>query len=122
MQTRYTIVGTVTRGERYGTTLGYPTANLSVTALDDVERGVYAGTAVREKSGATYRAGIVIGAQGTNPPKVEAHLLDFSGDLYGETLTLHLVERLREIRSYANAEDLKRDIADDLKKIATRNL
>jgi len=118
MKDLYLISGTVVSGDKYGTKLGYPTANID--SEENIPTGIYGGTVTRDKNNEDYRAGIVVGAQNTtNPPKIEAHLIDFSGDLYGEKLTLHLKKYIREIRNYSSETDLKKEIEKDIKQIRT---
>jgi riboflavin kinase/FMN adenylyltransferase len=114
------IEGIVVRGDRRGAKLGFPTANLAVTTHAAVPAdGVYAAWAVRRGQAEPLRAAVSIG---TNPTfagrerRVEAYLLDFSGDLYGERLALDFVARLREQRRYdgveALVEQIHRDVED----------
>src|SRR5581483_11447016 len=109
----YSIAGQITRGDQLGQQLGFPTANLDVTGLALPPSGVYTVHAlVREggKTGAsspcrTHRAVVNIGHRPTlnNPTpalRVEAHLLDFKGDLYGQEMELVFVEKLREEQKF----------------------
>jgi riboflavin kinase/FMN adenylyltransferase len=104
--------GTVVSGDHRGGTLGFPTANLLVAPdLLVPEFGIYAG-AVGEK-----RAAISIGVNphyGGTERRVEAYLLDWSGDLYGDRLVVELWRRLREERAFASEADLVEQIARDV--------
>lgn len=109
-------------GAGYGRKLGFPTANLDrreyVRKGIRIPFGVYAGTATIAGIRRVYRAGIVIGPMDKKGfPKIEAHLLDFSGALYGERVSLSLIRYLRPYREFKNADLLKRQIAEDLKKV-----
>jgi riboflavin kinase / FMN adenylyltransferase len=108
--------GTVVLGDQRGGTLGYPTANLAVPAdLLVPAYGIYAGAA----SG--HRAAISIGVNphyGGDERRIEPHLLDFEGDLYGERLVVELWQRLRDERAFASEEELVAQIAHDVE--ATR--
>jgi riboflavin kinase/FMN adenylyltransferase len=112
--------GTVVLGDRRGGTLGYPTANLAVPAdLLVPAYGIYAGAALG------HRAAISIGVNphyGGNERRVEPHLLDFEGDLYGRRLVLELWRRLREERAFPSEAELVTQIARDVEetKAATR--
>ena len=111
--------GKVIRGDGYGKTLGFPTANIDseefLKTKQDVKLGVYAGFVVRESTGMYYRAGIVVSPLDKNGiPKLEAHLLDFDGDLYGETLTFTLSQYLRPFEQYETEEELKEAINADI--------
>ena len=108
------IEGTVVLGDQRGGTLGYPTANLAVPAeLLVPAYGIYAGSALG------HRAAISIGVNphyGGDERRIEPHLLDFEGDLYGRRLVVELWQRLREERAFAGEEELvaqiSRDVAD----------
>ena len=106
------VEGIVVRGDGRGRELGFPTANLDVpTDLLVPPDGVSAGwTGGR-------RAAVSIG---TNPHfdgverRVEAHLLDFDGDLYGERLVLEIWSPIREQRRFESLEELVAAIGDDV--------
>jgi riboflavin kinase/FMN adenylyltransferase len=104
--------GTVVSGDHRGGTLGFPTANLLVEPDMLVpEFGIYAG-AVGEK-----RAAISIGVNphyGGTERRIEAYLLDWSGDLYGERLVVELWRRLRDERAFGSEADLVEQIARDV--------
>jgi riboflavin kinase/FMN adenylyltransferase len=115
----YQVWGTVTEGARRGRTIGFPTANLSLPP-DGLNRrlvpvnGVYACWAWRAARG--YPAVVNIGVRPTfdNAQRsIEAFLLDFSGDLYGETLGLSFIERLRGEQRFPNVAALSAQIAAD---------
>jgi riboflavin kinase/FMN adenylyltransferase len=106
--------GTVVRGEDRGRALGFPTANLDVPReLLVPPDGVYTGSTLGR------RAAISIG---TNPHfhgserSVEAHLLDFDGDLYGQRLVVEVWDRLREQQRFASLEELVGAISADVKR------
>ncbi len=105
--------GRVVQGKRLGRTLGFPTANLET---DDARwpRGVYA--VIAETESGRYKAVMNVGAHPTlpeGPPTIEAHLIDFSGDLYGQTLRIVPVRFLRGERRFGSPEALKRQLALD---------
>jgi len=115
----YSIAGEVVRGDQVGKKLGFPTANLDVAGLVLPPRGVYAAHA--RHGNQDYRAAVNIGVRPTitdaQPQiRVEAHLLDFSGELYGEEIELTFVEKLREEQKFASLEELKSQIARDVQK------
>ena len=91
------IRGRVDRGAGRGAGLGFPTANLAaIDALVPLE-GVYAGLAWVNGQGPPWPAACNIGPNptfGETARKVEAHLIGFSGDLYGKTVELDFLERL----------------------------
>jgi len=110
--------GVVVRGDRRGRELGFPTANLFSGPYAAVPGdGVYAGWFVRPGGREQIPAAVSIG---TNPTfsgrerRVEAYLLDFDGDLYGERAALDFVARLREMRRYDGIDPLIAQIAEDV--------
>jgi riboflavin kinase/FMN adenylyltransferase len=114
------VEGVVVRGDGRGRELGFPTANLDVPeGLLIPPDGVYAGWAHDR------RAAVSIG---TNPHfdgierRVEAHLLDFDGDLYGDRLVVEIWSPLREQRRFDSLEELVAAIGDDVEQtsLATR--
>ena len=110
------VEGTVVSGDRRGGTLGFPTANLAVDPALLVPRyGIYAGSA------GAHRAAVSIGVNphyGGEERRVEAFLLDFGGDLYGQRLVVELWQRLRNERAFESEEVLIEQIARDVE--ATR--
>jgi riboflavin kinase/FMN adenylyltransferase len=106
------VEGVVVAGDQRGGTLGFPTANLAVPAeLLVPAYGIYAGEALGR------RAAVSIGLNphyGGVERRIEAFLLDFEGDLYGERLRVELWERLRDERSFGSEEDLVAQIAQDV--------
>jgi riboflavin kinase/FMN adenylyltransferase len=117
----FEIDGTVVAGDGRGRTLGIPTANLLPEGEILPKPGVYAGRACHLDRGRQWFAAAV--SIGTNltfadkgDPKltVEAHLLDFSGDLYGAQLRLAFVARLREQHRYAKVDELIAEIQRDI--------
>jgi riboflavin kinase/FMN adenylyltransferase len=110
--------GEVVRGDGRGQLLGIPTANLDVLAERVVPlEGVYA---CRAWIGNLQRGAVVnIGVRPTfedRPvaPRVEAHLLDFEGDVYGTQITLEFIERLREEKRFPSKEALVQQIQKDI--------
>jgi len=106
----------------YGKKLGFPTANLDRREYSrkkmDIPFGIYAGLAKTKTK--TYSAGIVVGPRDTKGRvKLEAHLLDFSGDLYGQRIDLFLLEFLRPFRIYTDEDALKKQISEDVRNIRT---
>ena len=104
--------GVVVTGDARGGTLGFPTANLRVAPNLLVPAfGIYAGAA------GEHRAAISIGMNphyGGRERRVEAHLLDFEGELYGQRLVLELWQRLRDEQVFASEADLIAQIALDV--------
>ena len=112
------VEGVVVRGDQRGREIGYPTANLAPLPWSAVPAdGVYAGRLVRR--GEALPAAISIG---TNPTfegrerRVEAFVLDFSGDLYGETVGLTFAARLRETLRFDGIEPLVAQMEKDVER------
>jgi riboflavin kinase / FMN adenylyltransferase len=119
----YSLAGTVIRGDQLGQKLGFPTANVDATGLVLPPNGVYTVHAIVQ--GRTHRAVVNIGSRPTlqNPApqlRVEAHLLDFQGDLYGQELELTFLEKLRDEIKFPSIEALKEQIARDIEEAKSR--
>ncbi len=113
----YSVHGTVVRGDQRGRTIGFPTANLDVWAQQIIPaNGVYAGWASVDET--RHQAVTNIGVRptfaGDKMVTVEAHLLDFSGDLYGKQLRLTFEARLRDERKFDGIEALKAQLHKDV--------
>lgn len=109
--------GEVIEGDQRGRRIGFPTANLAVPEeLLIPKSGVYAGEAV--VNGEPYLTVLNIGRHPTfglsNKRTIEAHLLNFDGDLYGKQLEISLYKMLREERKYNNADELVDQINKDI--------
>lgn len=116
----YSLSGTVERGDGRGRSLGAATANLSIdpTRLWPAD-GVYAVMVGR--GGAVFPAVANVGRKPTFGGKgrtLEAHILEFEGDLVGSAMTVHFVERLRDERKFENAAALARQIVRDIETAA----
>jgi riboflavin kinase / FMN adenylyltransferase len=113
---RYALTGVVQLGDQRGRTIGYPTINLGTPHLRKLlpPAGVYA--AVVQTRGGAYGAMMNIGARPTVSDArqtVEAHLFDFSGDLYGQAVRIDLVAPLRAIRRFNGLAGLTSQLAED---------
>jgi riboflavin kinase / FMN adenylyltransferase len=113
----YALSGAVVKGAQVGRQLGFPTANLDVSGLITPPHGVYAAHV--KTSTTTYRAALNIGLRPTlaeSEPTlhVEAHLLDFDGDLYGETLEITFAAKIRAEEKFPDLDTLKGQIAEDV--------
>jgi len=113
----YAICGRVVEGDRLGRQLGFPTANLDAANLALPPNGVY--SAVAKMNERFYRVALNIGLRPTLAAvapqlRVEAHLLDFSGDLYGAELELELGIKLRDERKFSSSAELREQIQRDV--------
>lgn len=110
-----TFTGTVIRGEGEGGKMGYPTANLPSALIEEhrLQRGVWYATTTF--SGKQYESLLVVGVPGQDgQAKLEAYLLDFSGDLYGVSLTVTVLKKLRDLVPFTNRETLRAQIEQDI--------
>jgi riboflavin kinase / FMN adenylyltransferase len=111
----YGITGQVTSGAGRGRTLGFPTANIDPDRPVLVARGVYRGLVTVDGGG--HAAVVNVGVRptfGETTLAVEAHLLDFAGDLYGRRVRLDFLARLRDEMRFPSIEDLKAQVARDI--------
>jgi len=125
------ISGKVIHGEHYGRKLGFPTVNLDRRSFSrrkmKIRLGVWAGYAIfgkkttsprpspQEGRGRKRKAAIVIGPiDKSGLPKIEAHLIGFKGNLYGEHLNFILHKYLRPFRKFKSEEELKNQIKKDI--------
>lgn len=111
----YALTGTVGRGQRRGNTLGFPTANLEQVETVVPADGVYAVRAWHE--GRAWPAAANIGPNptfGEGRRKIEAHLIDFSDDLYDQSLTVEFLQRLRDTRPFRDATELVAQLREDV--------
>jgi riboflavin kinase / FMN adenylyltransferase len=111
------VEGIVVMGDQRGRLLGFPTANLDVPdGLLVPELGIYAGFTLGRRTAISV---------GTNPHyhgterRVEGHLLDFDGDLYGQRLVFELWERLRDEAAYGSEAELIAAIDADVARTRT---
>jgi riboflavin kinase/FMN adenylyltransferase len=111
------IRGVVSRGAGRGKGLGFPTVNLSGIDVLVPAEGVYAARAWVEGCGPDWPAACNIGPNptfGDRARKVEAHLVGFEGDLYGRTIELDFLRRLRATRPFSNVGELLGQIRADV--------
>ena len=120
MKEQFSFTGRVIEGHHLGHTLGFPTANIVVTPGERVPAfGVYAAWVTLPDG--THRAAVTnLGVRPTVEEAgalwVESYLLDFSGDLYGQELTVTLCHFLRPERRFPDVEALRQAIARDLRE------
>ena len=104
------ISGKVVHGKNKGKKLGFPTVNIELT--EKVENGVYAGSIkVGDKD---FRAGIFVSSDGK---LLEAHIIGFSGDLYGKEIKVEIVRKIRDVMKFESDNDLIAQISRDISKI-----
>jgi riboflavin kinase/FMN adenylyltransferase len=115
----YAISGEVVEGRKLGADLGFPTCNVNLHRQRIPLHGVYACEV--ELDGRCYSAAVNVGYRPTvnklDEALLEAHLLDFSGDLYGRRLEVVFCARIRGEQKYESLEVLKRQIAIDVQQV-----
>jgi len=114
---RHFVDGTVVAGDARGRTIGFPTANLEPVNETLPGHGVYACWARLGGEEGARKAAVNVGRRPTVAGRtvtVEAHLIDFAGDLYGRALRLEFAKRLRPERKFAGLEALAAQIQADL--------
>ena len=114
----FSLHGRVVSGSGRGVKLGFPTANVDVTPEQALPAdGVYASQAHLDNK--AYPAMTNIGRRPTfegDQRLVEVLLLDYQSDLYGQELTVDIIERLRGEKKFDTPEELKKQIAEDVKQ------
>jgi Riboflavin kinase len=112
--------GVVVKGNGEGSKLGFPTINIEASN-NYPESGIFAGRVHFSNQGSavgihpkSYFAALYV-------PKhrniIEAHLLDFSGDLYGVHVRIEILEKIRDVVSFVSNDEAKRAIAEDVKAV-----
>ncbi len=114
----FAVVGDVVEGDQRGRTIGFPTANVVPSAdLVIPRRGVYAATVwIEDRRGLRHPAVVNIGVRptfGGDREVVEAHLLDFDGDLYGKRIGVELRARIRDEQTFSGVDALVAQIRRD---------
>ena len=114
----FSLKGRVVSGDKRGARLGFPTANLEAAPGQALPAGgVYACRA--HINGRSYSAMTNIGSRptfGGGEQLIEVYLLDYQGDLYGRELAIDIIERLRDEKKFDTPEQLKKQIAEDVKQ------
>lgn len=106
------IKGKVIQGNQKATKIGFPTANIQ---LDEkvVSPGIYAAKVL--VNGETYKSAVYVSTQ--NPLILEAHIIDFSGDLYEKEIQVTLFDKVRDDFNISDEEKLKEIIQNDIELI-----
>ncbi|MFI3316885.1 MAG: riboflavin kinase [Rikenellaceae bacterium] len=112
------IRGKVISGRQLGRKLGFPTANVAIAEDLQIANGVYSSSVMID--GGDYRAVSNVGLRptvGGGERLVESHILDFSTDLYGQTIEINLIEKLRDEQSFESVEALRAQVELDIVKV-----
>jgi riboflavin kinase/FMN adenylyltransferase len=114
----YRLSGRVVHGAERGRKLGFPTANLAESTNLIPGEGVYAATTTI--NGIEFGAAVNVGPNptfGESAKKVEVHVLDFNGDLYGKTLDVDFRQKIRNVIKFASIDELLIQLKKDLIEI-----
>ncbi len=113
--------GIVRHGDKRGRLLGFPTANLTDAMPQDLPFGVYASeTEISSAPGRRYRS---LSSYGTRPtfdgaaPRLETYILDFAGDLYGQEITVQIVDFIRAELRFNSVTELVAAMQQDLSAV-----
>ncbi len=112
----YTLDGTVVKGYRRGTGIGFPTANIK---SEKVIPGVGVYVIIAGIDGTRYQGVLNIGYNptfGNDELSTEVHLLDFQGDIYGKEIEISFIDRLRDERKFESSEKLVEQISRDVER------
>lgn len=109
-----TLEGVVVRGAGLGAKLGFPTANVAYEGAPP-ERGVWA-VEVQGYGKGVCNIGVRPTVSSSGQVSIEVHLPGFSGDLYGKTLKVSFLRKLRDEKKFASVEELKAQIAADVEE------
>ena len=112
----YRLTGTVVEGARRGGTIGFPTANLSAIATLLPASGVYAARVILSDT-TCHPAAVHVGPNisfGETRISVEAHLIGYAGMLYGSTLDVDFIEKLRDTQRFDSIDALKAQLTADV--------
>ncbi len=102
-----TYSGTVFKGNQYGRTLGFPTANIQIK--EEGVSGIFAAHAYLES--VCYSAAVYANARSQT---LEVHFLDFDRDVYGKEIEVELLSKIREDRVFTNEDEARATIASDV--------
>ena len=118
----YSLCGKVVEGVQEGRKLGFPTANIALPYKEKLIplSGVYAVSVHIEGETSLYPGMMNIGTRptfGENKQTLEVHVLDYSGYLYGKTLSVEFLHRLRDEHRFVNVEELRRQLETDAREV-----
>ncbi len=122
MEILATISGTVMKGVLMGRKMGFPTINVAYDSTD-LPFGVYASRVYT--SGGVYKGALHFGPRkvlGLVEPTLEVHLLDFSGDLYGQEVKIEVLEKIRDTQDFEDMDALKRQIRYDVDAVRATDI
>ncbi|MDO4758716.1 MAG: riboflavin kinase [Rikenellaceae bacterium] len=121
--TEAVLEGVVVEGRRLGRQLGFPTANIAVARGCTITNGVYRSEVEVEGYETPFLAMSNLGCNpsvGGSERRLESHLFDFQGELYGRRIRVHLLERLRDEQHFASVEALQAQLEKDKQTILNK--
>ncbi len=114
------LCGRVVKGRQLGRTLGFPTANLRPDPMLLIPKcGIYAGWFFSSNGAVSRPAAVSIGYRPTVQGRkvtIEAHLLEYSGNLYGQDARLALMHRIRDEQRFSSLDALRAQIGEDVRQ------
>ncbi len=122
MEILTTISGTVMKGVLMGRKMGFPTINVAFDSTD-LPFGVYAVRVYT--SDGVYKGALHFGPRkvlGLMEPSLEVHLLDFSGDLYGQKVKIDVFEKIRDTKDFDDMDAMKRQIRFDVDAVRATDI
>ncbi|MBU2228993.1 riboflavin kinase [Patescibacteria group bacterium] len=108
--------GKIIHGDKVGTKLGYPTANLRMPKNKKLQKGIYVAQVRLNKK--NYQGVAVIGvpSETDGKPKLEIHILDFDKMIYGKWISANIMQKLRDLKGFSSKKELISAIEKDCKK------
>ncbi|MBU0613097.1 riboflavin kinase [Patescibacteria group bacterium] len=108
--------GKIIHGDKVGTKLGYPTANLRMPKNKKLQKGIYVAQVRLNKK--NYQGVAVIGvpSEADGKPKLEIHILDFDRMIYGKWISANIMQKLRDLKGFSSKKELISAIKKDCKK------
>ena len=115
MESNFVLEGTVIHGAKIGRKIGFPTANIKYPEnIVKLPFGVYSAVINNKKTVMNW--GMKPTVNNTKVPIVEAHILGFDGDLYGQEIKIEVLKQIRGEKKFANLDELKTQISEDVKQ------
>lgn len=116
---KYTISGTVIKGNQIGKTIGFPTANIKYPETKvEIPYGVYSTNV--EVNGTNYKGVLNYGIKPTInkecKPVAEVHIIGFNNDIYGDEIKISITDKIRDEKKFGSVDELKDQIKEDIRK------
>lgn len=116
----YKVSGIVVKGASLGRNFGFPTANINILNIsNEISNGVYACYVYVDEI--KYLGVVNVGINPTvntqKFPRIEAHIIDFNGDLYGKKIDIEFLELLRDEKKFNNVDELINVVNEDIERV-----